>query len=87
MPSLWAEIYYPRETRWIRMLLLLLHSNQLQFVRAMQRPLDVDPTLAPPPGDQPDVDIVRNAVDQPQYYEETYPSTQLAYVASLAGTR
>jgi hypothetical protein len=40
-----------------------------------------------PPCDQPDVDIVRNAVDQPQYYEETYPSIQLAYVASLAGTR
>jgi hypothetical protein len=52
----------------------------------MQRPLDVDPTL-PLRGDQPDVDIVRNAVDQPQYYEETYPSIQLAYVASLAGTR
>jgi hypothetical protein len=31
MPSLWAEIYYPRETRWIRtLLLLLLHSNQVR---------------------------------------------------------
>jgi hypothetical protein len=35
--------------------------------------------------DVPDVDIVRNVVDQPQYYEETYPSIQLAYVVSLAG--
>jgi hypothetical protein len=81
MPSLWAEIYYPRETRWIR---TLLHSNQFH---AMQRPPDFDSTFLPPPCDQPDVDIVRNAVDQPQYYEETYPSIQLAYVASLAGTR
>jgi len=48
MPTVWAEIYSPLETKWIH------------------------------------VDVIRNVVDHPHYYEETYLSLQLSYVVSFA---